>query len=126
MTAAELGPAATPDRLEALARQRARYLAARRAVLAFLVLVGLGVVVALTYVTVETRATAAQVAACTTPGQPCYEALRSQSAASRAALVAEIQDALDDSTAPSRANRETLLSIQHRLEQTGCLPVPNR
>lgn len=133
MTTAELGPAATPERLAVLAKKKARYVLARRVLSVTMALVLVGTVVALTYVVVQTRTTAQQVKACTTPGSACYDALARQSADARAALLRDIQAAVDESGASSvdnlgltRQNRATLLEIQQRLEQAGCLPVPQK
>lgn len=131
MTTAELGPAATPERLAELARKRAKYVLARRVMMVALALCIAASVVSLTYVVVQTRTTAQQVKACTTPGSPCYDALARQSADARAALLRDIQAAVDESGASSddnlvltQQNRATLVDIQQRLEQAGCLPVP--
>ena len=131
MTTAELGPAATPERLAILARKRARSVLARRVMLVAMAVVAVGIVVSLTYVAVQTRTTAQQVKACTTPGSACYDALARQSADARAALLRDIQQAVDEGSSPSQnnldltqQNRATLLEIQQTLEQAGCLPVP--
>ena len=130
MTTADLGPAATPERLAELARHQARYDLARRAL--FVVMAGIGVALALVliYLAVQTRQTASQVKACTTPGARCYEQLASQGRANRALLLDGIQDALVDhdkrGSAPTREGVMRLERIQATLDRAGCLPAPEK
>lgn len=115
MTASELGPAATPERLADLARKQATYRMLHRLWAVGGVLVALFALAMLGWTITQTRNTTAQVRACTTPGSPCYEQLRDQQDENRAALLADIREAIRGGSDTGRVNRENILLLCRRL-----------